>query len=163
MAQIHYQRFHQAACLAETEQVLALNPNNANYLAISALFLMGLGQGERSLALIQKAMRLNPHHPGWYHFVPFLNYYRQGEYEAALFEAKRFNTPEYFWDPLIRAAVLGQLDRRTEAKKVGGELLVLVPDFESRGRSLIKRMVYLDEHVEILVDGLHKAGLEMKR
>jgi hypothetical protein len=39
----------------------------------------------------------------------------------------------------------------------------LVPDFESRGRSLIKRMVYLDEHVEILVDGLHKAGLEMKR
>ena len=162
MAQIHYQRFHQAACLAEIEQVLALNPNNANYLAISALFLMGLGQGERSLTLIKKAMRLNPHHPGWYHFVPFLYRYYRGDYEAALFDAKRFNTPEYFWDPLIRAAVLGQLDRRAVAKKAGGELLALVPDFEPRCRSLIQRMVYLDGHVDMLLDGLCKAGVGMQ-
>lgn len=42
-----------------------------------------------------------------------------------------------------------------------GELLALVPDFESRGRSLIKRMVFQDAHVEMLVDGLRKAGLEL--
>ncbi|MDH3676219.1 MAG: hypothetical protein OES12_12055, partial [Anaerolineae bacterium] len=162
LAQIHYVRFHQAPCVAEIEQVLKLNPNNANYLAISALFLMGMGQGEQGQALMQKAMRLNPHHPGWYHFVPFLNYYRQGEYEAALFEAKRFNTPEYFWDPLIRAAVLGQLGRRAEARKAVDVLLVLVSDFEPRGRSLIQRMVFLGEHVEMLLDGLRKAGLEIE-
>mgnify|MGYP001816061204 CR=1 FL=1 len=31
----------------------------------------------------------------------------------------------------------------------------------SRGHSLIQRMLYQDEHVEMLVDGLRKAGLEM--
>jgi adenylate cyclase len=161
MAQIHYQRFHRAPCLLEIEQVLKLNPNNANYLAISALFLMGLGQWERSLALMRKAMRLNPHHPGWYHVVPFFYHYYQGEYETALFDAKGFNTPDYFWDPLTRAAVLGQLDHQAEAKKAGGELLALVPDFERRGRSLIQRMVYADEQVDMLLEGLRKAGMEV--
>ena len=40
------------------------------------------------------------------------------------------------------------------------ELLALVPDFKSRGPSLIRRMVYLDEHVDMLVEGLRKAGLK---
>ena len=70
------------------------------------------------------------------------------------------NTPDYFWDPLIRTAALGQLNRQAEAKKAGSKLLALVPDFERRGRSLIQRMVYLEEHTEMLLDGLRKAGLE---
>ena len=159
MAQVHYQRFDKAQCLIEIEQVLKLNPNNANYLGISAVFLMGLGQRERSLELMRKTMRLNPHHPGWYHFVPFLYHYYHGEYETALFDAKKLNTPDYFWDPLIRTAALGQLNRQAEAKKARSELLALVPDFERRGRSLIQRMVYLEEHTEMLLDGLHKAGM----
>ena len=63
-------------------------------------------------------------------------------------------------DPLIRAAVLGQLDRRAEAKKAVDELLALVPDFKRRGPILIRRLAYLDEHVEMLLEGLRKAGLE---
>jgi hypothetical protein len=45
-----------------------------------------------------------------------------------------------------------------EAGKAVVELLALVPDFKSRDHSLIRRMVYLDEHVEMLLDGLAKAG-----
>jgi hypothetical protein len=106
-----------------------------------------------------KAMHLNPHHPGWCQIVAFMNYYRQGEYDLALIEARRFNTPGFFWDPLIRAAVLGQLDRRADAGKAVDELLTLVPDFKRRGKSLIRRLAYLDEHVDMLRDGLCKAGL----
>jgi adenylate cyclase len=160
MAINYYLRFQKAPCLKEIEQVLNLNPNNANYLANSALFLMGLGQWEEGLALIEKAMRWNPHHPGWYHFVPFLYHYYRGEYETALVDANGFNTPDYLWDPLIRTAVLGQLGRQSEAQKASGELLALVPDFELRGRSLIRRMVYSEENSEMLLDGLQKVGLE---
>ena len=39
----------------------------------------------------------------------------------------------------------------------------LVPDFKRRGPSLIRRLAYLDEHVDMLVEGLRKAGLEMQR
>ena len=90
-----------------------------------------------------------------------MNDYRQGEYERALIEAERFNTPDFFWDPLIRAAVLGQLDRRAEAKKAVNELFALVPEFKSRGPILIRRLAYLDEHVDLLLEGLRKAGLEL--
>jgi adenylate cyclase len=96
MAIIYYLRFQKSLCLEEIEQVLNLNPNNANYLANSAVFLMGTGQWEEGLTLINKAMRLNPHHPGWYHLVPFLYHYFRGEYESALVGANGFNTPEYF-------------------------------------------------------------------
>ena len=78
-----------------------------------------------------------------------------------MIEARRFNSPEFFWDPLIRAAVLGQLERKNAAKKAGDELLDIIPDFGVRGPSLIRRLAYLDEHVDMLMDGLHKAGLEI--
>jgi tetratricopeptide (TPR) repeat protein len=162
MAINYYLRFQKALCLNEIEKALSLNPNNANYLANSALFLMGIGHGEAGLELIGKAMRWNPHHPGWYHFVPFQYHYYRGEFETALVEANGFNTPNYFWDPLIRTAVLGQLDRRADAESAGGELMALVPDFERRGRSLIRRMVYSEENAAMLLDGLHKAGLDTR-
>ena len=119
------------------------------------------GEQERGVNLMEKAIRLNPHHPGWYHLVRYMEDYRRGEYDLALIEARRFNTPVFHFDPLIRAAVLGQLDRQAEAKEAVDELLALVPDFEGRGESLIRRFAYLDEHVEMLADGLRKAGLEL--
>jgi tetratricopeptide (TPR) repeat protein len=157
MAQIHFQRFQQGPCLAEIERTLELNPHNANYLAASAVFLMGIGQWERAQKLVKEAMRLNPHHPGWYHLVPFLHHFYQGKYEAALVEGLAFNTPAYFWDPLIRTAVFGHLGEQADAKKACVELLALCPDFEQRGRSLIQRMVFLNEHVDMLWRGLQKA------
>jgi adenylate cyclase len=162
MAFIHFLKFQRSLFMDEVEQCLQLNPNNAHFLAVLSLHVGMVGEWDRAMKLMGKAMRLNPHHPGWYHIVAFMNSYRQGEYDLALIEARRFNTPEFFWDPLIRAAVLGQLDRRAEAEKAVDELLALVPDFNLRGWSLIRRLAFLDEHVEMLLEGLRRAGLETK-
>jgi len=159
MALIHFLKFQRSLFLDEANQCLQLNPNNAHFIAVLSLHVGMVGEWDRAMKLMDKAMRLNPHHPGWFHIVGFMNSYRQGEYDLALIEAQRFNTPGFFWDPLIRAAVLGQIDRPSEAKKAVDELLALVPDFYQRGRSLIRRLAYLDEHVEILRDGLCKAGI----
>ena len=161
MALVHFLRGQRRQFMSEAEKTLKLNPNHALNSAALALHLYMAGEQERGLELMHKVMHLNPHHPGWYHLVPFMNYYRQGEYDLALIEARRFNTPVFHFDPLIRAAVLGQLGRRAEAKKAADELLALVPDFERRGGSLIRRFAYLDEHVEMLLEGLRKAGLEL--
>ena len=160
MALIHFLKFQHKLFLNEAEHALRLNPSNANTTAAVSLLLGMVGDWERAVKLMQHAMRLNPHHPGWYHLVAFMNHYRQGEYDRAWGEAQRFNTPGFFWDPLIRAATLGQLDRRADAKKAADELLALVPDFNYNGQNLMRRLAYLDEHVEILVSGLHKAGLK---
>ena len=77
-------------------------------------------------------MRLNPHQPGRYYMFIFLNHHYLGYYKAALFEANRFNTPDYFWGPLIRTAVLSQLGNRQEVDKAMGELLARFPILDHR-------------------------------
>ena len=84
MAAVHFLRFQRALCMAEIEQTLRLNPNNAHYIAALALMLATLGEWERGSKLMDKALRLNPHFPGWHHLVPFLDTYRRREYDAAL-------------------------------------------------------------------------------
>jgi tetratricopeptide (TPR) repeat protein len=162
MAFVHFLKGRRRMFLAEAEKTIQLNPNNAHYMAAISLHLAMAGEWERGVELMDKACRLNPHHPGWHHLVPFMNYYRQGEYDLALIEAQAFNTPEYFWDPLIRAAVLGQLDRRIEGRKAVDGLLAMVPDFKPRAQSLIRRFAYSDENIDMLLEGLQKAGLELQ-
>ena len=162
MTAIYFLRGQRTLFMKEFEQALRLNPNNTYFVACLALHLAMVGEWERGVKLTDDAMRLNPHHLGHYHWVPFMNHYRRGEYDLAAIEAQRFNSPEFFWDPLNRAAVFGQLGYQVEAKIAVEELLALVPDFEPRGRSLIRRFAYLDEHVDMLVEGLHKAGLDIQ-
>ena len=161
MALVYFLRLQRGLCVEEINKTLLLNPNSANYLAASALLLGPLGEWNRALELLNKATRLNPHHPGWYHFVPFMNFYRQGLFDSAYNEALDFNTPTFYIDPLIRTAVLGQIGRELESEKAKDELLALVPDFNRRGQSLIRRAVYSEEHTIQIIAGLQKAGIEM--
>ena len=72
----------------------------------------------------------------------------------------RINTPGDFIDPLFRAAVLGQLGSMEEAHAALQELLNLVSDFFTTGRERLRRIVFSEDHEEILWGGLRKAGLE---
>jgi adenylate cyclase len=163
MALVFFLRFQRRLFLNEAKLAIRLNPNNTLFVAAASLHIAMVGEWELAMKMIGKAMRLNPHHPKWYHFLPFMNYYRQGEYDRAWVEAQHFNTQGFFWDPLIRAAVLGKLERRTDAQKEVDELLTLLPDFNRSGPDLIRRLTFLNEHVEMLLDGLRKAGLEIKK
>lgn len=58
------------------------------------------GDWERGVSLMQRAMELNRHHPGWYYNIFFHDHYRKGENEAALLAAKKINVPEYHWTHL---------------------------------------------------------------
>jgi hypothetical protein len=55
----------------------------------------------------------------------------------------------------------GTIGAATEAQSALAELLQLKPDFASRVAGLMQRVVFSEEHVEMLLEGLHKAGLEM--
>jgi tetratricopeptide (TPR) repeat protein len=163
MALVHFLRLRPDLVREELERALQLNPNYANILGAAALLLSMVGEWDRAMELINRAMRLNPHYPGWYHFVSFMNCYRQGSYDVALNEARRFNTPNLLWDPLIRAAALGRLGRQAEANAAVNVILALRPDFQERAQDLMRRVVFLDEHVEMLLNGLQEAGLDVSR
>ena len=158
----YFLRFQAESCIKELEIALSLNPNHANLLGATAYLLAMVGQWDQAIPLAQKAMRLNPHHPGWYHFVFYLNYFRHGEYEAALNEALRINSPQFYIDPLSRSAVLGRLGRITQANAALQELESLMPDFIKIGRKQLRIVVFSEENVEILWDGLIKGGLRIE-
>jgi adenylate cyclase len=104
-------------------------------------------------------MKLNPYHPTWFHLAPFMDYYLRCEYEKALAEALKFNYAELYWDPLMRAAALGQLGRLKEAKKAIDQLLKLEANFRHRAHRMIGHYVKVDDLVDKIVTGLQKAGL----
>jgi adenylate cyclase len=162
LAMVAFLKRNRARFLEETEVTLQLNPNNANYLAALAAHITMVGEHDRGREVVGRAIELNPHHATWYHVVPFMVSYLEGDYEEAWNCAYKLNTPGIFWDPLIRAAALGRLGRLPEASRAADELLAIEPEFRSKGRELMRRLAFQEETVEALSAGLHQAGLELE-
>ncbi len=158
MGFVHFLRRRPEDFNKEFEAALALNPHSAIIMAIYGLFLPGLGEWERGVRLIEKAKMLNPQLTTQYYIPTSLNYYRMGEYDRAYEESLLIKTPGLFWEPLVRAAVLGQLGRRDDAQPYLQKLTSLQPTFKDHGRHLVKRLLYSEENVDMVYEGLQKAG-----
>ena len=157
---VHFHRGDKDLFLKHAEETISLNPNSPYIVGVAGWHMALYGEWDRGLTLLKKGTKLNPYHPSWFHLAPFMDYYRSGAYENALAEALKFNYPEMFWDPLMRAASLGQMGREDEARNAVGELLKLEPDFRGQGRRLISRYVKVDALIDRIIEGLKKAGLD---
>lgn len=144
------------------ERAIGLNPNNSDFLAHYGMRLAFIGEWDRGLALLRKAIALNPAHPHWYRFPFVLFDYRRGDYESALLEADKIEMPKFFWLPLVRAMILGRMGRSDEAQQAAQDLLALKPDFQREGMALIRIWQFRDDMVEKMVAGLRKGGVELR-
>lgn len=149
-----YQRFRLSASRA-----LELNPMDGFTLAYLGFLIAYAGDWKRGGVLSASARRLNPHHPGWYWFVPGMDAYRNGEYRAALEFADRTNMPEYWRTSLLTAAARGQMGDKAAAARALNLLLAQRPDFASAPHDQLS-VWWQSELVEQLMAGLKKAGLE---
>jgi adenylate cyclase len=156
---VHFHRGDKRLFLEHAEQTIALNPNSPYIVGVAGWHMALYGEWERGLTLLKKGMELNPYHPSWFYLAPYMDYYRRGEYENAFAEALKFNYPDLFWDPVMRAAPLGQMGRQREARAAVAELLKLEPNFANRGRQLISHYVKVDALADAIIEGLQKAGL----
>jgi adenylate cyclase len=129
----------------ETERALALGPNNADVNAITAWGRSSkLNTAREDLALVKRAMRLNPHYPQWY-LIP-LSYaaYHGYQYEEAIHAAEEMATPT-LESLLYLALSLAELGRNAEASAAAADLMRLDPDFSAEGH--INNDVFLNEAV----------------
>lgn len=141
-------------------KVIPLNPANSHMMMATG-FLVGLsGDLDEGLDLMDRALQLNPAAPCWYRIVPYFKYYLESNYEAALNMALFLNTPSCFWDPMLRAAVYGQLGRREEGHKALSDLHDILPDFSSRPMRYIHGIALKAETANHVKEGLIKAGLQ---
>lgn len=150
-----FQAFRNAA-----ERTIALNPMDGDATALLGCLMAFAGDWEHGCALAERAMQLNPNHPGWYSSHAFYNAYRQGDYGGARDAALKINMPGFWGTHFVLAATYGQLGERNAARNALRALLALRPDFAAVAREELGKW-FGPELVEHLIDGLRKAGLEI--
>lgn len=156
-----YVRFLQGdaeRCTTKFRLACSMNPLNAYCVQGSSIFFCMMGNWEEGFNLFEQIRKRHPKHPPIYSLVPFMLSYVLGDYKEAWRHALLFDTP-LIWDPIVRGAAAGQLGLHRQSEIAINELLNMRPDFPTCARDLLRRTVFLDEHVEMLLEGLHKAGL----
>jgi tetratricopeptide (TPR) repeat protein len=162
LAAVHFARRDIVGFASEAEQALAINPNDADVLAEMAWRYAYAVDWKRGLGMMEKAMALNPLHPGWYHIAFFFDAYGRAEYAQALEAARKAEAPGNYLSYVMLAAVYGQLGRKTEASKALDALLKLYPDFQDHARDELESILIGNpEYVSRMLDGLRKAGLDV--
>jgi TolB-like protein len=141
------------------ERAVDLNPMDACTTAFMGILICYTGDWERGLPLVERAMELNPHHPGWYRFAAFNHALHERDFAAAMAVAKRFNMPSYFYTHFALATAAGHLGDRATARQALAELLAQRPDFGAVARDELGRWYVDEELLELALDGLRKAGL----
>jgi adenylate cyclase len=162
LANALFDRRNLAGFRAAGERAIALNPNDPEPLAHYGTRLVYMGEWERGLALVMKAIALNPGHPQWYLDPVIYYHYQTGDYERAWTEAQSQGVAGDIWWSLFRVMILGQLGRREEAKSLIDAALRLNPDVRERLWDMARIWNVPDPHIEHIADGLRKAGLAIE-
>ena len=90
------------------------------------------GDYEGGRALRERAIALNPVHPGWYHFVLFNRFFPRGELEEALRAARRVDIPGFMWMHVAIAGAAGQLGLAAEGKAAVTAMETLPPRWQTK-------------------------------
>jgi TolB-like protein/cytochrome c-type biogenesis protein CcmH/NrfG len=159
LASAHFQRQELDAFFAEAERAIALNPNHAVILAALGMSFQQAGD-ERGIALVKKAMKLDPFLPTIFNMAIASHHFHRGEYEEALAAARKINLPGFFGTQIYLAAIYAELGRQSDARSALEELLRLYPGFsvEKLIEAARKRNAP-DDSIRRFVAALRKAGL----
>ena len=145
----------------------SLNPNDADAIMQRACALALLGDANTGVDQAQSAIRLNPHHPGWYlEYVCMVNFVAR-RYETVLATAA-MGRDTFPSSPAYRAAASAYLGRAEDARHHGEALVAsLQPlwDWPS-GAGLLDYAEYLcqvipfrnTEDADHLLEGLRRAN-----
>ena len=145
----------------ECELAVSLNPNSADNIVILAMAFRAVSRVEEALALLNKAVRLNPMPPNYY-LHEFGTCYRiMGRYEEAIAVLKRVldNDPNYLFSRLNLIATYVMSGEEKTAHAEAKRVLKQSPDFSVE--RLLMNFPYKDPKI---IDSLRqcwlKAGLK---
>lgn len=157
-AQTFHGNFDQAE--AGYARALSLNPYDATLLASMVELLWKIGKAEQAINQMKLAMRINPHHPGWYYWDLGLAQYFAGQYEEALTTLNYMSKPPN-GSRRARAAILVRLGRVEEAREVMSKFIETDLDMTLEEMGVI---AWKDrEGLQRWIEDLRTAGLPEKR
>lgn len=140
---------------AEAQRALDLNPNDPEILAEVGHYMSFLGEYDRGSGLSDRAKKLNPLHPGWYHFSAALAHFNQRRYDDVLGDIQRISMPEFYWSHLLNAAAYGHLGRKQATASLA-KMKAMKSNFSAVAE--INKWNLPPRDCEHIMDGLRKAG-----
>lgn len=142
---------------AEFDVALKLDPNHADAWAMRADLIVLSGRPAEAIEYVRKALRLNPHPPGWYYWMLGQAQYAIRDYEAAVQTLRRPETYRATSRRLL-AASLARLGRLDEARTEAQLFMMSNPNFTIRQWS--DSQPFRDEELRRhFVEGYRMAGL----
>ncbi len=146
--------------LVEAEKAIEYDPNYANAHVLLATLLYYAGRPQEGLVRIQKAMRLNPHHPYNYTFHLGQAFYILGRYDEAIdaFEKGIASNPASERLHVWLAAAYAQSGNIDDAEWEADQVLTLNPEFSLQRMQHTFPFKDPADREHFLV-GLRKAGL----
>ncbi len=158
---IHFHRNEIDDFYIAGERALQLNPNHCDMLADFGVDLYCIGDRERGLALSEKAIRLSPVHPGWYHGALCVHWFWIKDYKKALVELRKFNMPQVFIYPVLLSGTYAHLGRHQEAKDAVTCLTQYHPTFVINPHLELNKWNIDEDLIDSLLEGLRLAGMEL--
>jgi tetratricopeptide (TPR) repeat protein len=159
LGEVYLWNKHHEQAIAELETCITLNPNDADALVALGNALNWSGKPEKAVALVKKAMRLNPIYPAMYLWVLGHAYYLTKQLEDAIATLKRTikRNPIFHPPHVYLAAIYSELGRLEEAKAEWLEFVKASPHTSPEDWKL--RLPYKDQTVlERLFDSLRKGA-----
>ena len=145
----------------EAERAIELNPNDSAILHFAGNFMAPTGKWERGLALMRKAVLLNPAGPSWSNYVFAVDHYRKGEYEPALDRLRKMTTGTPMLRASLAVAIHGRLGSAGGISRALERLESASPGFTieiAHNEFVVKRNFEI-KLFDKIAEGLRKAGV----
>ena len=160
LSTVHLFKRQHAEAIATARRWIELEPSNADAHATLAGAMHFSGNNQEVIALIEKAMRLNPFYPFFYPHYMGMAYMLSRRFDEAAVAFKRViaRSPEALWPHAWLTVCLGHLGEDAEAsaqlaevRRINPEIsIATLPDFLPYKNSA---------DTDLLIEGLRKAGL----
>jgi tetratricopeptide (TPR) repeat protein len=150
-----FQSKHNLA-LQAYERALSINPNDPDINAEYADALQYVDRPKEGLALMRRAMALNPYYPDWYLWTLGDIYFALDQHDDVVTTVQQMTNP--LPGSRLLAASLALTGRREEARIAASGVLMIDPHFSVR--SWTQRLPYCRaEPIKRFAEGLRLAGL----
>jgi adenylate cyclase len=145
-----------------SERAMELNPNDAFVLADLGTWMGYAGQWKTAKDWVARSMLLNPKHQSWLYQTWHLDYFRRGEYAKSRDMALKMNLPGNYMVQASLTAAYAMNGEQENAQKTLEHVLELRPDYSEDPRAPFRARGLPTELIESLMNGLRKAGLDVK-
>lgn len=161
LAMAHFYRHDDDNFRITAQRALDLNPGHADALADIGICYSVVGDFDKGLPLMDRAIELSPVHPDWYRYPKAWYLASQGDFSTALVEIKQATSQRWFWHLALLAWFHAELGDEASSSNAASRLLAQFPEFPSLARQWLRLGRFQEALVEKAIAGWRKAGLEI--